>query len=237
VSSGSDGPAAAERKRLLAEYRRREEFADRYAYWRPEEIFMRTQRRRMAALLLVRAGAFPSPGQPCLEIGFGTLGWLGELLSWGMRESDLHGIELDATRARVAQAAIPGADLRVGDATALPWANASFGLVVVSTVFSSVLDRGVRELLAREIERVLVPEGTLLFYDLVVNNPANDQVRGIRRREMSRLFPALQGEVRSVTLAPPLARRIAPLSWTLATCLEAVPFLRTHLVAVLRRPA
>jgi ubiquinone/menaquinone biosynthesis C-methylase UbiE len=196
---------------------------------------MRTQRRRVAALLLARAGAFPSPGRPCLEIGFGTLGWLGELMSWGMRESDLHGIELDATRARVAQAALPEADLRVGDATALPWADAAFALVVVSTVFSSILDLGVRSLLAQEIERVLMPGGALLFYDLTVNNPANDQVRRVRRREMLQLFAALQGEARRVTRAPPLARRIAPWSWTLASCLEAVPFLRTHLVAVLKK--
>ncbi len=92
-----------------------------------------------------------------------------------------------------------------------------------------------RDLLAREIERVIAPGGVLLFYDFAMNNPANDQVRGVPRGEILRLFPGLRGEVRSVTLAPPLARRIVPWSWTLATCLEAVPFLRTHLVAVLKK--
>jgi ubiquinone/menaquinone biosynthesis C-methylase UbiE len=235
VNSGSEAAAAKERERLLAEYRRRETLSDRYALWRPAEVFLRTQRRRAAAHLLVRAGAFPMAGQPCLEVGYGTLGWLGELLSWGLRERDLHGIELDAGRARVAQQALPSADLRVGDATALPWESAAFRLVVVSTVFSSVLDPVVRNLLAREIERVIAPGGGLLFYDFAVNNPANDQVRGVPRGEILRLFPGLRGEVRAVTLAPPLARTIAPWSWTLATCLEAVPFLRTHLVAVLKR--
>lgn len=235
MNSGSDVAAARERERLLAENRKRSEVAGRYAPWRPEEIFMRTQRRRVAARLLMRAGAFPMAGQRCLEVGYGTLGWLGELLSWGLREADLHGIELDAGRAGVAQQALPSADLRVGDATALPWESASFRLVVVSTVFSSVLDPVVCNLLAREIERVIAPGGGLLFYDFAVNNPANDQVRGVPRGEILRLFPDLRGEVRAVTLAPPLARAIVPWSWTLATCLEAAPFLRTHLVAVLKK--
>jgi SAM-dependent methyltransferase len=235
VNPGGGSAAARERERLLAENRRRDELADRYAPWRPEEVFLRTQRRRAAVHLLIRVGLFPLPGQPCLEVGYGTLGWLGELLSWGLREADLHGIELDAKRAGVAQEALPSADLRVGDATALPWADASFRLVVASTVFSSVLDPVVRDLLAREIERVLEPGGALLLYDLAVNNPANDQVRGVRRREIRGLFRGLRGETRSVTLAPPLARRIAPWSWTLATCLEAIPFLRTHLLSVLRK--
>lgn len=235
MSPGSGSATTRERERLLAENRRRESSTERYAPWRPEEIFFRTQRRRVAARLLVRAGLFPSAGQRCLEVGYGTLGWLGELLSWGLREADLHGIELDAERARRAQQALPSADLRVGDATALPWEDGHFRLVVVSTVFSSILDPVVRGLLAREIERVIEPSGGLLFYDFAMNNPANDQVRGIRRAEILRLFPGLRGEVRTVTLAPPLARAIAPWSWTLATCLEAVPFLRTHLAAVLKK--
>jgi SAM-dependent methyltransferase len=236
VSSDDDFRVAVERERLLREYRRRRALSDRYAPWRTEEIFARTQVRRAAAHLLVRAGLFPLPGQPCLEVGYGTLGWLGELMNWGLRETDLHGIELEAERARVAQQAFSSADLRVGDATTLPWKSASFRLVVVSTVFSSVLDPVVRDLLAREIERVLAPGGGLLFYDFSVNNPANDQVRGVSRGEVFQLFRGLRGEVRAVTLAPPLARRIAPWSWTLATCLEAVPFLRTHLVGVLKAP-
>ena len=236
MSSERDAAAGRERERLLAAYRNRRRGEDRYAPWRPEEIFMRAQRRRVAASLLVRAGAFPVAGQPCLEVGYGTLGWLGELLSWGLREGDLHGIELDAERARVAQLALPAADLRVGDATSLPWENSRFRLVVMSTVISSVLDPAVRALLAAEIERVIASGGALLFYDFAVDNPANDQVRGVRRAEIFRLFKGLRGEVRAVTLAPPLARMVAPWSWTLATCLEAIPFLRTHVVAVLRKP-
>ena len=55
------------------------------------------------------------------------------------------------------------------------------------------------------------------------------------RKELQGLFPELSGIVRRVTLAAPLVRLVAPRSWWLAELLEAVPWLRTHLVAVLKK--
>jgi len=224
-----------ERDRINAEYQRRakEIDPDLYAPWKAAELLSVTSRRRMAATLLRRASVFPNPGDQCLEIGFGTLGWLGELLTWGLRETDIHGIELDSIRAGRARAALPSADLRIGDATELPWPDQSFQLVIVSTVISSILQWEVRCLIASEAARVLAPRGALLWYDIAYNNPSNRNVRKIDRRELRRLFPNLRGEARSITLAPPLARLIAPRSWPLAVMLETLPMLRTHLLAVL----
>jgi SAM-dependent methyltransferase len=227
-------PLARERERILAVYARRDALTgDLYAPWRAEELFMRTGRRRIAADLFARAGVFPKAGDACLEVGFGSLGWLAELVSWGLQESDLHGIELDASRAQMAHNALPSADLRVGDAAQMPWQDGKFRLVVASTVFTSILDGRVRQRLAGEITRVLAPGGALLWYDFAVNNPRNPNVRKVSRTELRALFPELAGTIRSVTLAPPLARIVAPRSWVLATLLEALPPLRTHLLAVL----
>jgi hypothetical protein len=88
-------------------------------------------------------------------------------------------------------------------------------------------------MIAKEITRVLGPGGALLWYDFAVNNPSNSQVRKVNGRELRELFPQLSGEIKSITLAPPIARFIAPKSWVLATILEAIPFLRTHLIGVL----
>lgn len=187
----------------------------------------------MAVTMLKRADVFPRAGGECLEVGFGSLGWLGELVTWGLRESDLHGIELDPVRARKAREILPGADLRLGDASQIPWADEFFELVVVSTVFTSILDVAVRQMVAGEITRVLAPGGAMLWYDFAVNNPSNPNVRKVGRRELRELFPELSGTIRSVTLAPPLARFVAPRSWVAATLLEALPLLRTHLIAVL----
>lgn len=234
MSIGSDA-IEREKNRIETEYRRREAEveADLYAPWQPAESFIVSERKNTAARLLQNAGKFPVAGDKCLEIGFGKLGWLADLLSWGLRETDLHGIELDEKRARVAQKALPQADLRIGDATGLPWENDSFELVIASTVFSSILDANVRKLIAAEINRVLIPGGVFVWYDLAVDNPRNPNVNGIGAKELKNLFAGFEGQIKRLTLAPPLARRVAPRSITLAALLNALPFLRTHLLAVL----
>ncbi len=137
------------------------------------------------------------------------------------------------SRAAEARLRFPSADLRIGDATRLPWPNGRFPLVIASTVFSSILDPVVRRMVASEINRVLAPGGALLWYDLRVNNAANPHVRKVGRPELLRLFPGLKGEIRSVTLAPPVGRAVIPASWLLAELLEMIPVLRTHLLAVM----
>jgi len=229
----------AARNQILDEYRERETDVDgsRYAPWHMGELFRHQRRRRLAAEMLHRAGAFPQPCHHCLEVGCGTLGRLAELIDWGVPLDHLHGIELDARQAEVARWRLPSADLRTGDARDMPWPDNTFHLVLASTLFSSIPDAAERKTVAREITRVLAPGGALLCYDFAVNNPRNPNVRKLTRRELGQLFPDLHGQVRSVTLAPPIARLIAPRCWLLATMLEMVPFLRTHLLAVLiKRP-
>ena len=226
---------AAERERIQVEYQRRarEISPDRYAAWQPASRFMVESRNRKGSAMLQQLDVFPQAGDECLEVGFGNGGWLTELIGWGVSESNLHGIELNSGRANRARQILPVADLRIGDAVELPWENRTFQLVVASTLFTSVLDNEVRRLIADEIVRVLAPGGALLWYDFAYNNPRNPNVRGIGRAEIKELFPELQGKIRSVTLAPPLTRLIAPRCWTLASLLEAIPLLRTHLIAVL----
>jgi SAM-dependent methyltransferase len=224
-----------EQQRVLAEYLRRERElpVDLYAPWQPTEMFMRLSRKRLATTMLKEAGVFPSAGSRCLEVGFGTLGWLGELISWGVRECDIHGLELDPVRAEKAKAILPVADLRVGDATQIPWEDGAFDMVIVSTVFTSILNPSVRRQVAEQITRVLKPGAALLWYDFAFDNPGNSAVKKVDRKELRQLFPALGGKLRKVTLAPPIARVVAPRSWLLATLLEAAPLLRTHLMGVL----
>jgi len=227
--------AAAEGQRIRLEYRRRERLLppNLYAPWQPAAALAASTRRRVAAAMLQHASAFPKKGDPCLEVGYGCLGWLGDLIMWGIPDRCLHGIELDPVRAKQAQEILPAADLRVGDACQLPYPSDHFRLVIASTVFTSILNTQVRHRVAGEITRVIAPTGALLWYDFAVNNPRNAQVRKVDRQELRALFPQLQGKIRSVTLAPPLARWVAPWSWTCATLLEAIPWLRTHLLAVL----
>ncbi len=227
--------AKSESLRIKAEYERREiEIEpDLYAPWQPAEILLISERKRVAALMLKSLDRFPSVGSRCLEIGYGKLGWLADVLSWGIDETDLHGIELDAVRAARAQKALPQADLKVGDATQLPWRNDYFNLVVASTVYSSILDQSVREMISKEISRVVSPDGVVILYDMAVGNPQNNSLRAVKYDEVRTMFPDFKCYFRSVTLAPPIARAIAKRSWTLAVLLSSLPFLRTHFVAIL----
>lgn len=221
--------------RVRAEFRRRDaEIKDElYAPWQPGEMLMLSERKRIAASGLKKIGSFPGPGKRCLEIGYGRLGWLADLISWGVREPDLYGIELDPERAAHANAALPKADLRVGNAATLPWESGYFDLVIVSTVFSSVLGEVVRGSISAEISRVLAPSGAVVIYDIAVNNPRNSNLRRVSRSEVRSLFDGFSCRFQSVTLAPPIARIVAGKSFPLAVILSSVPLLRTHFLAFL----
>jgi len=102
-------------------------------------------------------------------------------------------------------------------------------------VLTSVLDDEVKHQLAQEMLRVVKDDGILLWYDFRYNNPRNPNVRGIGRREIARLFPSCYIWLRRVTLAPPIARTVAPVSWTLAALLESLYFMNTHYIGTIKK--
>ena len=65
------------------------------------------------------------------------------------------------------------------------------------------------------------PGGMILWYDFWLN-PINPQTRGIRPAEIKRLFPNCLYEFHRITLAPPIARKLAPISWGLCLFLESL---------------
>ena len=93
-----------------------------------------------------------------------------------------------------------------------------------------------KQKVAAEMLRVVKPQGLILWYDFRYNNPRNSNVRGIGAAEIRGLFPGRQVELRKVTLAPPLARTLVPISWMAALALEKIPLLRTHYLGVVRSP-
>lgn len=167
-----------------------------------------------------------------LDVGCGGGWWLRTLLRWGARPEHLAGIDLLPEAVETARAIHPDLQVECGSAESLPFADDSFDLVTQLTVLSSILDAGMRAQVAAEMRRVLRPGGVVLSYDFTLN-PRNPDTVGIGRRELVRLFPGGRLRVRRVTLAPPLARLVAPRSWLAAELLERLPPLRTHLLATL----
>jgi ubiquinone/menaquinone biosynthesis C-methylase UbiE len=226
-----------EADRILEEHRRRgrEIPAGFYDLDRPANLFLRHGQERALCEALERSGLLPLSGRRLLEVGCGSGNWLEILGRFGARREGLAGIDLDPGRASACAARFPGVDIRSGDASVLPWESGSFDIVFQSTVFSSILDLEMRRAVASEMLRVLAPGGAILWYDFFVDNPANPNVRGIRRREIESLFPGCRVDLRRVTLAPPLARRIVPISWTLAAVLESLRVFDTHYLGMIRR--
>jgi SAM-dependent methyltransferase len=248
-AAADPGAARDEAARILAEYarRRRDLPWDYYSPFRPGVLFAIQQRVRAVLDLLRREGMADLRERSVLEIGCGRGDWLADLEAWGARRERLAAIEIDPATGLQAQARFAGwraedgtliargADIRVGDATRLPWPDGSFDVVLQSTALSSVLRADIRSAIAAEMARVLRPDGAILWYDLCVDNPRNAAVRGLRAPEIRALFPGYRVRLRRITLAPPLARRIAPVSWLAAQALERLALLNTHYLGALRR--
>jgi ubiquinone/menaquinone biosynthesis C-methylase UbiE len=237
--------SSSEVERIRAAYARRDERIPRHFYSlsRAPNLFAQQQKSRWLLHLLDEAGAIPLDGKTIVDVGCGEGQQLIELESWGARREDLAGIDL--LEARVARARIrlggrhdsdcPGADLRVGDASDLPWPAGTFHIAYQGTVFTSITDCGMKKAIAGEIVRVLKPGGVLIWYDFLFNNPRNASVRGIGAREIRSLFPACSVRAKRITLAPPIARRLVPITWIGSLILEKLVILNTHYLAIIRK--
>jgi ubiquinone/menaquinone biosynthesis C-methylase UbiE len=208
-----------------------------YSPLHPAAQFLIQRRLRLVREVLVAAYPDGCRETRLLEVGCGPGQWLVDLQGLGLFAANLAGIELNTVRAAAAKERILGADIRQGDAAALPWPDGSFDIVFQSTMFTSVLDDALRRKIAAEMKRVCRPRGFILWYDFRMDSPSNAKVRGIPAREIRALFAPWACEIRSVSLAPPLARLVAPCCWSLAEDLETcLPFLRTHLLAKIAPP-
>lgn len=206
---------------------------DRYPPWEPANLYRLQHLERDLARLLVPGGLLPFGDRAALDAGCGGGWWLRRLMGWGVTPEQLAGVDALPTAVHASAAAHPALRIVRGTLDALPFADHSFDLVSQFTVFSSILDRSVRHKAAAEMRRVLRPGGSILWYDFTVN-PTNRDTRGIGAGEIRRLFLGCRIHGQRVTLAPPLGRLVVPQSWMMAEVLEAAPFLRTHLLLLIR---
>lgn len=231
-------PTAAETARIRRAYAARDDdqrLRARYRFTNPGHLFMLQERERRLLALLARHGlAERLGGLRILDVGCGTGGLLLDLLRYGARPEGLAGVDLVPEYIAAARDRLPQADLQCVSATALPFPDGAFDLVCQIVMLSTVLDPALRRAVAAEMARVVRPDGLIVSYDLRWNSPGNPGVRAVGRAELARLFPTCTVAAQPITLAPPLARRLAPRAWLLAALLERVPLLRSHLLAAIR---
>lgn len=230
--------AGTDTARIRTEYERREREipADFYSWSKPSNLLNHQQTLRSCIRLLHQAGLFPLDGLRVADIGCGGGSWLLEFVQWGADPAMLAGIDLMPARLHRAQQKIPQADLRLGSASELPWPDQHFDLLSQFLVFMNILEPALKLAVAKEMLRVLKPGGAILWFDLRVDNPANSQVKGLRKSEIKSLFPNCKIQLTPALLAPPISRLIASRCWALGEALHAAPFLCTHYAGLIRKP-
>lgn len=124
----------------------------------------------------------PQPGERLLEIGVGTGYYSLELAEWvgpdGKLELfDLQQKFLDHVMGAAAERGLANLVPTQGDATALPYEDASVDAVILTAVLGEIPDRAAA---LREIRRVLKPDGRLVVGELF-GDPHFTSRGGLRR--------------------------------------------------------
>jgi len=134
-------------------------YSQRFWVEAPHPLITRERLRRVLA---------PAPGERVLEIGPGTGYYSPELASWlgpdGRLELfDLQQEMLDHASGRLVERGLANFGATRGDATALPFDDASFDAVVLTAVLGEIPDQ---DAAIGEVARVLRPGGRLVVGEL-----------------------------------------------------------------------
>lgn len=211
-------------------------FTTRYSLFNEAALLQLHSIERNVLALLKRHKCTALADKKILDIGCGTGMHIQRFLAYGAQPANLAGIDLMPERIAHAQQMNPAIDWRQGSAHELPYPDASFDLITLFVVFSSILSEPLRQRIANEIWRVRKPGGLILCYDFTYSNPRNPAVVGIPRQHIRHLFqrPGAQFDFRRLTLAPPVARFVAPRAYGLANLLEQIKLLNTHMLCSIK---
>jgi ubiquinone/menaquinone biosynthesis C-methylase UbiE len=199
------------------------------------QAILRERNAHLKALMLSHASGGLSNCR-ILDVGCGTGKVLAQLIEWGVLPANLYGVDLLEDRVEAARSTLPESHITLGNAEKLNFPDRFFDVVLLFTVLTSILDEQMARGVAAEVCRVLKPGGGVIWYDFRYDNPRNSNVRGMKKSAISSLFPDFDLDLRTVTLFPPLARRLGRAAQPLYPLLSRMPLLRTHYIGSLTKP-
>jgi ubiquinone/menaquinone biosynthesis C-methylase UbiE len=164
----------------------------------------RLLRERNNTLERILARRFQHPWSQCrvLDVGCGH----GDLLGWfhgrGVKPENLYGVDLLPNCIRIARETFPAFTFLEGNAGQLAFPNDWFGLVLVFTVFSSILDVAVARRVAQNIGRVPTSRGVVVWCDMRYRNPWNPAIRAMTKSRICELVPSFELQLEPSSLLP-----------------------------------
>jgi ubiquinone/menaquinone biosynthesis C-methylase UbiE len=179
----------------------------------------------------------PLADRRILDIGCGDGSVLALFAKWGALPKNLFGVDLVPEHIDTAERKFPGIQFRLANAEHLDFEANFFDLVLFFKVFTAILDDNMARNVAREAARVLKPSGVVVWYDFRYNNPYNHNVRPMTKDSIHMLFPNFDLKLRTLTLFPPLARRLGRATPVLYPILSGLPWLTTHYAGIFVKPA
>ena len=230
--------ASSELDKIKDRYAKRNVSKSTYSYGLKDVhnlYFFQEKERQIVDLL--RRYKIDSSDCKLIELGCGSGGNLLNFLRLGFLPENLSGNDLIEERLDSARHLLPeSVKLFPGDASSITAENGTYDIVFFSTVFSSILDEGLKRRVADKAWDLLKPGGSILWYDFTFNNPRNPDVKGVKFAEIMELFPlATLRDKKRITLAPPIARRVCRIFPAMYTVLNTMPFLRTHLLVWIQK--
>jgi SAM-dependent methyltransferase len=191
-------------------------------------------------------------GADLLEVGCGSGYFLHRMKEYGAASAT--GIDLMDNRIEQARERYPTLRVVAGDAAALPFDDESFDVVTQITCLSSVLDADLRRRIAAEMWRVCRAGGAVVSFDMRPTPALFGTLRRLRARAtrapastvVTPTTPISVDELRVLFSGAALQHRAVMLSFDLgvlatrgrviAQAAAAIPLLRTHLLAIARKP-
>lgn len=221
---------------IRSRYERRKKLpSDLYSFFNRGNLFIIHQRERKLLGLLENYGMNSLNDKKLLDVGCGSGGWLREFIKYGATPENLYGIDLLEERVALGERVSPNIHITQGNAEHLDFPDNTFDIVFQSVVFTSIHENEMKKKIADEMLRVMKNDGIILWYDFRYNNPLNPDVKGIKKEEIKNLFPNCQYNFNTVTLTPPIVRKLVGISWLACYLLEKIPLLRTHYMIVIKK--
>jgi ubiquinone/menaquinone biosynthesis C-methylase UbiE len=142
-----------------------------------------------------------------LDLGCGYGNWLRMFIEWGARPSNAFGVDIVDQRVIFAKQANPSLRIILAEASALPFAEERFDIVMQSVVLSSIRDHEYRGRVAREIVRCLKRGAYVLWLDL--RTARSPELASFTLDDVCTLFPGFAVRY-SEPVHPEYFYRLAP---------------------------